>query len=218
MAHRSLEAPLVTVMLRHFCRVALVLAVTFLFACSTKPQAKTPKKNVNNPTFTLILDKSFGGPEREIIVDEFRRWQRDTGETVKFKVADYSFDPSLEEVPEVAKGECTYDTYVYRASVMDPTVRKLDAREGGKTLGFTSSTCTQRVVALITERLGNSKIFRQVVFHEAGHLVGLDHIPVPKESVMFPSVDKASPCATALDMKQFCMLYECDWQTTKFCE
>jgi hypothetical protein len=206
-------------MLRHLCRVALVFAVVLLTACSAqKPRAAVPKKNVNNPTYTLILDKSFGGPEREIIVDEFGRWERDTNETVKFKVANYTFDPSLEEIPEVGKGECTYDTYIYRVNALNEDVRKLDARENGKTLGFTRSSCTTRVVALITERLSNAKLFRQVVFHEAGHLVGLDHIPVPKESVMFPSVDKASPCATALDMKQFCMLYECDWKAMKFCE
>lgn len=206
-------------MLRHLCRVVLALAVVLLVACSAeKPRPVVPKKNVNNPTYTLILDKSFGGPEREIIADESSRWQRDTSEIVKFKMADYTFDSTLEEIPEVEKGKCTYDTYVFRVSAMHEDVRKLDVRESGKTLGFTRSSCTTRVIALVTERLGNAKIFRQVVFHELGHLIGLDHIPVPQESVMFPSVDKASACATALDMKQFCMLYECDWKAMKFCQ
>jgi len=190
-----------------------------LVACGgNKPKVSVPKKTVNNPTFTLILDNSFGGPERELILDAFSQWQRDTHETVKFRVASYTFDPTLEEIPETKRGECTYDVYIHRVSALHPTVRKLDVRENGKTLGFTSSTCDQRVVALVTERLKDAKTFRQVTFHEAGHLIGLDHIPVPKESVMFPSVDKATSCATALDMKQLCMLYECDWHKTVYCE
>lgn len=207
-------------MWRHLCRVVVLVAITLLTACGAhsveKPKAATPKKSVNNPTYTLILDKGFGGPEREIIVNEFKRWQRDTSETVKFNVANYTFDPKLEVIPDVKKGECTYDTYVYRVSVMDEAVRKLD--ENGKVLGFTSSTCDKRVVALVTERLGNAKIFGQVVFHEAGHLIGLDHIPVPHETVMHPLIDKATRCPTALDMKQLCDLYSCDWRATSYCE
>ncbi len=207
-------------MWRAVCRIVALSAVVLLVvSCgmSANVKPKAPKKNVNNPTFNLILENSFGGPERELIVDSFMEWQRDTKGVVKFTVAKYAFDPSLEEIPETSE-KCTYDVYVLRINSANPSVRKLDKREGSKVLGFTASNCDQRVVALVTDRLKDAKMFRQVTVHEAGHLVGLDHIPVPKESIMFPSVDKATTCPTELDMKQFCMLYECDFRDMKTCD
>lgn len=207
-------------MWRVVCRVVAVLAMMLpVVACgaSANVKPKIPKKSVNNPTFNLIIDKDFGGSERELIIQSFRRWEIDTGGVVKFTVAKYRFDPSIEEVPDVTKG-CTYDAYIIRTSSSSPTIKRLDKRENAKVLGYTSSTCEQRIVALATDRLKDTKMFRQVAFHEAGHLVGLDHIPVPNESTMFPSVDKATACATQLDMKQLCMLYECDWREMKYCE
>jgi len=193
----------------------MLLVVACGASVDVKP--KTPKKNVNNPTFNLILDKSFGGPERELIFDAFKEWERDTNGVVKFKLASYTFIPEIEEVLPTKKG-CTYDVYVERVSSEDAEVKRLDKRESAKVLGYTGSTCEMRVVALVTDRLKNAKVFRQVSFHEAGHLIGLDHIPVPNESLMFPSIDKATACATSLDMKQLCMLYECDWREMKVCD
>lgn len=207
-------------MWRAVCRiVALVAVMLSVVSCgaAANVKAKAPKKNVNNPTFNLILERSFGGPERDIILDSFKEWERDTSGAVKFTIAKYGFDPELEEIPETTEG-CTYDVYVLRVKSSDEVVRKLDKRDNAKVLGFTSSTCEQRVVALVTDRLKDAKMFRQVTFHEAGHLIGLDHIPVPHESLMFPSVDKATQCATSLDMKQLCMLYECDWHDMKTCD
>lgn len=205
-------------MLRRFFLVFALVAMTLLASCaSSKPESKIPKKSVNNPTFTLILDKGFGGPERDILLDSFKQWERDTHGTVKFTLAKHTYDADLEEIPELKDG-CTYDVYVIRVPGIAAEVRKLDAREGAKTLGFTRSTCKQRIVVMITDRLKDSKTFRQVAVHEAGHLVGLDHIPVPNESVMFPSVDKALNCPATLDMKQLCMLYECDWRDMVVCD
>lgn len=207
-------------MWRAVCRVVALFAVMLLVvSCGTSAnlKPKTSKKNVNNPTFNLILDVGFGGPERELIIDSFKEWQRDTNGVVNFVVAKYTFDPSLEEIPEVSE-KCTYDVYVLRINSTNEVVRKLDKRDNAKVLGFTSSNCDQRIVALVTDRLKDAKMFRQVTVHEAGHLVGLDHIPVPKESIMFPSVDKATACPTRLDMAQLCLLYDCDYNDMKYCD
>lgn len=207
-------------MWRAVCRIIAFFAVMLLVvACGTSANVKpkAPKKNVNNPTFNIIIDKNFGGAEGELIFESFQQWEKDTGGTVKFTVAKYRFDPTLEEVPEVEQG-CTYDVFVLRATSDTPVVKKLDKRERAKVLGYTHSTCEQRFVALVTDRLKNAKMFRQVAFHEAGHLIGLDHIPVPNESIMFPSIDKATACATSLDMKQLCMLYDCNWKDMKVCD
>lgn len=210
-------------MARFFTRI-LVLTATMLImvGCGlhghSKP--KTPKKDVERPTFTLFIDKGFSGPERELIVDSFKEWEITTRGVVKFQVSTYPFNSITDELPEGEEGKCTYDTYVVRMPEDAKIVKKLDGRfkPKGHTLGFTQSNCQTRVVALITSRLKDAKLFRQVTVHEAGHLIGLDHIPVPQESVMFPSVDKATKCATRLDMKQLCMLYECDWRDMKTCD
>ncbi len=207
-------------MWRAVCRI-IMLCVTMLsiVACgaSANIKAKVSKKNVNNTTFNVILENGFDGHERELIIDSFKEWERDTNGVVKFTVANRKFDSSVDDIPEVEDG-CTHDVYVLRVTSDSSIVKKLDKRDKAKVLGFTSSTCERRLVALVTDRLKNVKMFRQVTFHEAGHLIGLDHIPVPNESTMFPSVDKATVCATQLDMKQLCMLYECDWRDMKVCD
>lgn len=208
-------------MWRAICRVVALAATALLIvACgaSTNVKPKAPKKNVKEPTFNIVFERNYGGPERELIMGAFKMWERVSHGAVKFTVAKYVFDPELEEIPE-HEDTCTYDVYVLRVKSTDPVVRKLDKRDNAKVLGFTVSSCEQRVIALVTDRLKDSKMFSQVMVHEAGHLVGLDHIPVPSESIMFPSMDKAAKCGpTALDMKQFCMLYECEWRNTTTCE
>ncbi len=204
--------------MRRVCRiVALLATVLLVMACGAGEGARTPKKTVNNPMFTLHIDKKFSPAERDLLVGAFKDWERVTHGTVRFAVST-PFDSDLEEPPTSFEKECTYDAYVTKVHSSAKEVKKLDRREKAKVLGYTTSWCKQRVVAMVFDRLQDQKLYRQVAVHEAGHLVGLDHIPVPKESVMFPTVDKATGCATDLDMKQFCMLYACDWKEMKRCE
>lgn len=74
------------------------------------------------------------------------------------------------------------------------------------------------VVERIHENDGTiPNVLRVVAIHEAGHLIGLDHVPVPGESVMFPSIDHGATCPTRFDMKQLCLRYGCDWRDMKYC-
>jgi hypothetical protein len=200
--------------------VAILATAVTIMACGsqTVTQLRTEKKMVNNPTFILHIDREFSGPEHGLIVEGFKNWEQVTNGIVRFVIAKHQYDAKMDVIPNVSKGECTYDVYVTRAHSTANEVKMLDKYEGISVLGFTSSNCASRTVALVYDRLTSTNLFKQVAFHEAGHTIGLDHIPVPKESAMFPSVDKATTCATLLDMKQLCMLYDCDFRKMRYCD
>ena len=203
----------------------MLFAMAFVTsACAAAPKPVSPAKvEAPDPTsYLLHVDDRFNPADRALVVDAFMEWERDTRGVVKFNVSKRKWDSSKQAIPE-PNVKCTYEVYVVHRSSKDNSVTSLEAKkekELGRpftVLGYAQSGCERREVALVMDRLANPVLLRNVAVHEAGHLVGLDHIPVPNESVMFPSMDKASLCPTALDMKQFCMLHKCDWHEMVSC-
>jgi hypothetical protein len=209
--------------MRSAVRLVCLLATILLVACSgPKPAAKEPPKPVvATSVYNLHVDEVFSPAERAVVIDSFAEWERDTHGVVKFTLSHGKFNSDRDEMLW-KKEACTSEVFVVHVTSTDKSVKDLEARkakEHGRpftVLGFTRSTCEERFVALVMDRLANPALLRNVGVHEAGHLVGLDHIPVPGESVMFPSMDKAAKRPTSLDMKQLCMLHKCDWRDTVY--
>jgi hypothetical protein len=175
--------------------------------------------------FTLHVDSRFSPAEREVVIDSFSEWERDTRGVVRFVVSPTKWNSSTDEAEYSVDDEdgCTVDVYVASITGNHKSVRDFERREGkkGNTLGYTVHQCDTKFVAFVMDRINSYKdpqLLRNVGVHEAGHLVGLAHIPVPNESIMFPSMDHAAKCPTKLDMKQFCLLYGCDWHDMKSCD
>jgi hypothetical protein len=175
--------------------------------------------------FTLHIDERFSKADRDVVVDAFSEWERDTHGIVRFVVSPtkWSTGDDMEYSIEDDNG-CTVDVYVASIDSGHKSVRDFERGSGsrGNTLGYTQHQCDAKFVAFIMDRIHgleqeHPQLLREVGIHEAGHLVGLAHIPVPNESIMFPSMDAATKCPTKLDMKQFCMLYGCDWHDMKTC-
>lgn len=204
--------------------LALLAVLSFVTSCAAvnapavKKQAKAP--HVKSTTYVLHVDDGFKPEDRAIIIDAFKEWERVTNGVVRFDVSSEPWNSDTGYVEEPEDGKCTYVAYVYKTTSKGAVVRRIEnGEEGVHVLGYTSSSCEGRRVAFVMDRLsGKSKTLRSVAIHEAGHLVGLDHIPVPKESIMFPSMNKAASCITELDAKQFCMIHDCDWRDVKACK
>lgn len=209
-----------------FARVLVLFAMLTSAACFTrqKPPAAVEVKAAPETTTSYLLhvDDRFKPADRAIVVDAFAEWERDTRGVVKFQVSKRKWNSKKNEIPDPIV-KCTYEVYVVQRASTDAPVVELEkkkSKEHGRpfiVLGYAQSDCQKREVTLVMDRLANPVLLRNVAVHEAGHLIGLDHIPVPKESVMFPSMNKASKCPTILDMKQFCMLHSCDWREMVSC-
>ncbi len=198
----------------------LVLFAMGILALGCSPSTKVVK-NVTPPAKTtqyiLHVDELFSPVDRAIVIDSFMEWERDTHGVVSFALDSVPFNSDRDEMePTVVK--CTADVYVVHANAKDKIVKQVEKEKGYSVLGFTMSNCKNRFIVFVMDRLGNPTALRNVGVHEAGHLIGLDHIPVPKESIMFPSMDLAAKCITKLDMKQFCMLHKCDWRQMITCD
>ncbi len=207
-------------------RVFVLFAMFAGVACSSRQKPPASVEAQTTPaagtSYLLHVDERFSPAERVLVVDAFAEWERDTRGVVKFHVSKRRWDSRVDEIP-VPISNCTYEVYVVQRASTDAPVLELEkkkSKEHGRpftVLGYAQSGCQKREVSLVMDRLANPVLLRNVAVHEAGHLIGLDHVPVPGESVMFPSMDKASQCPTELDMKQLCMLHSCKWQDMVSC-
>ncbi len=208
-------------------RVLVLFAMAFAGQACSIPQklpAVEAKPALSTTTsYLLHIDDRFNPADRALVVDAFAEWERDTRGVVKFNVSKRKWDSNKQAIPEPIV-KCTFEVYVVHRNSSDEPVMALEekkSKEYGRpftVLGYAQSACQRREVTLVMDRLANPVLLRNVTTHEAGHLIGLDHIPVPNESVMFPSMDKATKCPTILDMKSFCDLHKCNWREMTYCK
>jgi len=204
-------------MSRLACVLVLFAMGILALGCSASTKVvKNVTPPVKSKMYVLHVDELFSPVERAIVIDTFMEWERDTRGVVSFGLDSVPFNSDRDEM-ERSTEKCTSDVYVVHMKSTDKPVRQVEKEKGYSVLGFTLSNCKQRFIVLVMDRLTDPTKLRNVGVHEAGHLVGLDHIPVPKESIMFPSMDLAATCITKLDMKQFCLLHKCDWRQMVTC-
>lgn len=203
------------------------LGMFFCFILSCTQVYNKPKEiRVDHvQTFILHIDEAFSKAERVIVVDSFTEWERDTFKIVNFVLSTAKWNSKTDKTDSTVDDDddCTADVFVAKIESNHNSVKEFEKRHNsnGNTLGYTVRQCNIKLVAFIMDRIdayNNPMLLRNVGVHEAGHLIGLAHIPVPDESTMFPSLDHAVKCPTSLDMKQFCLLYGCDWHDMKSCD
>lgn len=205
-------------------RLFSILCIAFVFsACMTAHVKPKVAKSETTTQFILHMDSQFEKNDYETILRSFKKWELDSHGVVKFVVSSTVWNSSktdMEFINEDDQG-CTTDVYVATVNGKHPIVRNLEKGHEGNTLGFTHRGCEEKIVGFVMNRIKNSDVPNALSFvatHEAGHLVGLAHIPVPGQSIMFPSMDLAANCTSKLDMMQFCLIYGCDWKDMNYCE
>lgn len=203
----------------------LFIAVLCLLTASCAAISGKPKivKADHTRQFILHVDDNFTEQERKPILDSFYEWQRDTYGIVSFEISKEKWNSKIQDFDFAVDDDtgCTSDVFVTKLSSNDKIVKEIEGNAPGNTLGFTMKSCDTKVVAFIMDRIHRmpqKDSLRFVGIHEAGHLIGLAHIPVPHESIMFPSADMAARCPSKLDMKELCMIYGCKWQDMKYCD
>ncbi len=212
-------------MLYNIFRGVMFTMMLFVMACAPSHVADVVEVQtpiIKTTTFLLHLDKKFVEVDQILILDEFKKWESASNGIVNFRIVDKRWDADNEELKTKSSEEnCIEDVYIKHVTRKDKIVKSLDNEAKKKkhiVLGFTLSTCETRIIGFVMSRLEQKDKFRKVALHEIGHLVGLDHMPIPKETIMFPSIDECTDCITELDAKQFCAIWKCDSSTINFCK
>lgn len=203
--------------MRSFFVFCVFCSLMFLLGCGRPPEHIIKTNRVSH--YVLHVDRAFKAEDRKIILASFVEWQSKTNGIVTFEVSEKSWVHGKDDlIYNSSPTGCTNDVYVASVGENDEYIRQLDKKTGvGNTLAYTSSTCDSKFVGLMLQRITGSADLRSTALHEAGHLIGLDHIPVPDSSIMYPARTKTASCITQLDMKQFCEMYGCNWRDMTYC-
>lgn len=170
-------------------------AAPILEAKNIQPSYKLPVHK------TLYLERSIYDEEFLSIVQASIEWNEVTNGQVTF---------DIKRLPDS-------DIDIHNAIIMInvstdyPEVILLDARRGLITLGFFNHEASLAYIALVSERINEGR-FTQIVLHELGHSLGLEHVDDVDGlgTLMYPTIDLGSMHITQTDLKQFCKLYHCD--------
>jgi hypothetical protein len=213
-------------MLRKITKFAI--SILFLFLLSSCGLFNNKPKEIKaelTRQFILHVDEQFSKVDHDIVVDSFVRWQHDTHGVIRFVVSPTKWNSTTDDLDYSVNDDdgCTLDVYVASITSKNKSIVELEkGNVSGNTLGFTQRQCEKKIVAFVMDRINNQKsklqMLKSVGIHEAGHLIGLAHIPVPNESIMFPSIDHSATCPTRLDMSQLCLKYGCNYHDMIYCE
>lgn len=213
-------------MLRKITKFAISFLFLFLLSsCALLSSRPKEIKAEFTRQFILHVDEQFTKVDRDIVVDSFIQWQHDTHGVVRFVVSPTKWNSIVDDLDYYVNDEdgCTLDVYVASINSSNNSIKELEkGGSSGNTLGFTQRQCEKKIVAFVMDRIHNQKsqlqLLKSVGIHEAGHLIGLAHIPVPEESIMYPSADHSATCPTRLDMSQLCLKYGCNYHDMIYCK
>lgn len=202
-------------MIHSFRALVLFLATVALAACVPPKAANTVAVVKHDPVeiYEIALDEKFTPEEEAQIKKSLKEWNEASGGYVGFKVRDKKFNSEGEisyENVQYDEDGCTNFTFLVRTTSETPIIRQIEKEIGTKIGGYTDKQCEMNAVFIVADRMKDMSIFKMVMTHELGHLIGLAHIPVPDRSVMFPGMDHSTKCITELDVAQLCLLYGCD--------
>ncbi len=168
--------------------------------------------------FTLHMDADFSASDSDIVYAGFSLLETVTN-VVRFVRVDNSWT-AKSNMKMTTESGCTRDVYVYSLTSGSDMVKSIDKTlpSDKLTVGFAESTCRKRVVGFVMDRIKSSTMLYRVSLHEAGHVVGMWHIELPKRTIMHPMVDESAGCFTLADASQFCKIWDCDASKVRVCD
>lgn len=185
-----------------FWSLTFTLILLFAFAQFAAPIVEQRHPEHILPVHkTLYLERSIDSNEFGYILQAAIEWRQVTNDAVTF---------DIKRLP--CKISPVKDAIIIINVTPDyPEIILLDKFKRYSTLGFYNSDVGISYIALVKSRLDDDS-FTQVVLHELGHSLGLDHIKGEKGvgTLMYPTINEGSLHITKTDLFYFCKLYNCD--------
>lgn len=150
---------------------------------------------------TLYLERSVYDDEFFAIVRASIEWNEATNGQVVFDIQQLPY-------PDI---DAQNGIIVINVDPDFPEVILLDRRKNLITPAYFNHDSILSYIALVPERIDEGR-FTQVVLHELGHSLGLEHVVGADglDTLMYPSIDLGSKHIAQADLDQLCKLYHCD--------
>lgn len=197
-------------------RLAAIASLALLVGCCSLPVQHSPEA-FRPKVYSFHVDKALTPYAVQFIRDACDKWEQYSGGRVVFEL-----QHDLEDNSAFEAITATLPSIVAVKSDADGIVdfEKAQHCNGCMTLGLTyrAPEPPHPVIFLVMDRLENPRDFYDVVMHELGHAIGLDHIPA-RDSIMYAHHSPSSPnCPHQADMAEFCRVYGCELKDVKWCE
>jgi hypothetical protein len=190
--------------------------------------------DVINPSTTRVpakidlkvyVDDNFNFFQKVAIIKGLDEWDRATNGMVTFHTVNerWTSDQNFHDVGQPDENgdiTCSHSLHVINVTSEQQYVADIEEQLSQPIYGFTQSKCAYKFVLIVTDRANNNDIIKQTMTHEMGHVLALDHTPVPYRSIMFPGDGYAARCVTDLDIYQLCMddFFGCNPATMNPCK
>ena len=168
-----------------FCLIIIFLSLfPFLFAC--EPSINLPakfaevQKNGYYQHRYVHIEPAFSSTQKTLIIQSFDIWTKKTNGYLRWTITNWPenwWDGDIRE-PEELTGLCSNHLLVFKNVSDDQVIIDIETDVNHSISGFARralTPCGNESISLVEDKLNTPIEFKQVMLHEIGHILQMDH-------------------------------------------